>query len=311
MTEQSWTRTRSLFGMAACVLIACGGGHSLGTGDGVGTDAGAGSGDLTDGGGGSSGAGSSSGTPSSSGGSNGAGGSSGSGSADSAADTGRPGDGDATAAGDTSRESGGPGDSGSSGEGGIAGDGAAPSPLMTFFVSSDTSATGNLGGLAGADARCQRLAAAVGQGTKTWRAYLSADNPVTNARDRIGNGSYYNSLGALVASDNAALHLRNGDPAVFVDEHGNRINGQWAGSPAPLQHDILTGATRDGMLNIGLTCGSWASTTGSSFVGHTDGLGPGMSTAAMYLPWNASHTGQCANTAPGGGAGRIYCFVGN
>jgi hypothetical protein len=182
---------------------------------------------------------------------------------------------------------------------------------MNLFVSSDTSTTGNLGGLTGADARCQRLATAVGQGGKTWHAYLSADNPVTNARDRIGSGPYYNSLGALVASDIAALHLRNGDPAVFVDEHGNRINGQWAGSPAPLQHDILTGATRDGMLNVGLTCGSWTATTGSSFVGHADGLGPGMSMAAMYLPWNASHMAQCANTAPLGGAGRIYCFVGN
>jgi hypothetical protein len=196
-------------------------------------------------------------------------------------------------------------------EAGPAGDGGVPSPLMNFFVSSDTSMTGNLGGLLGADARCQRLAAAVGYGAQTWRAYLSADSPVTNARDRIGNGPYYNSVGALIAADNSALHPRNGDPALFIDEHGKRINGQWAGSPAPLEHDILTGSTSLGMLNVGLTCGSWTSTTGNSFVGHADGLGPAMSMAAMYLPWNASHTGQCANTAPGGGAGRIYCFVGN
>lgn len=194
-------------------------------------------------------------------------------------------------------------------EAGPVGDGGAPSPLMNFFVSSDTSMTANLGGLTGADARCQRLATAVGHGDKTWHAYVSADSPVTNARDRIGNGPYYNSLGLLVAADNNALHPHSGDPSLFIDEHGQRINGQWAGSPAPLEHDILTGSTTLGMLNVGFTCTSWTATTGNSFVGHADGLGPGMSMAAMYTPWNSSHTGQCANTAPGGGAGRIYCFV--
>ena len=45
---------------------------------------------------------------------------------------------------------------------------------MTFFVTSDGPGNGgNLGGLAGADAICQRLAASVGRGNATWRAYLS------------------------------------------------------------------------------------------------------------------------------------------
>src|SRR5262245_44223723 len=43
---------------------------------------------------------------------------------------------------------------------------------LSFFVTSVTSTTGNLGGLSGADATCQRLAQAVGSG-RTWRAYLS------------------------------------------------------------------------------------------------------------------------------------------
>jgi len=34
-----------------------------------------------------------------------------------------------------------------------------------------------------------------------------------------------------------------------------------------------------------------------------------MSGAMPYNYWNSSHTGQCGNTTPGGGAGRIYCFV--
>jgi hypothetical protein len=46
-----------------------------------------------------------------------------------------------------------------------------------------------------------------------------------------------------------------------------------------------------------------------SQVGHSDGFGPNRSTAGALSSWNAAHTGQCANTAPGGGAGRFYCFA--
>src|SRR5262245_8214854 len=49
-------------------------------------------------------------------------------------------------------------------------------PSMSFFVSSSTSMTGNLGGLRGADMRCQSLAATVGFNFRTWRAYLSAEH---------------------------------------------------------------------------------------------------------------------------------------
>ena len=180
--------------------------------------------------------------------------------------------------------------------------------MMNFFVSSSTSATANLGGLSGADQRCQQLATAVGQGAKTWHAYLSATNPPTDARDRIGEGPYYNSSGVMLAATKAALHARNGDAALFITEQGMRVNGQWAGSPGPLEHDILTGSNIDGTRNAN-TCGDWTATTGNSMVGHSDGLGPGMSTLDMYVHWTSSHTGQCGNTAPGGGAGRIYCFV--
>ena len=151
---------------------------------------------------------------------------------------------------------------GSTGTGGRGGSGGAvtASPMMNFFVSSDTSTTANLGGLAAADARCQTLAAAVGQGAKTWRAYLCAASPATNARDRIGAGPYYNSAGMMLAADKDALHARSGDAALFIDERGARINGQWSGSPSPNQHDILTGCTAMGMLMTGNTCSDWTST---------------------------------------------------
>jgi hypothetical protein len=189
---------------------------------------------------------------------------------------------------------------------------------LSFFVTSTKSTTGNIGGLRGADALCQNLAQAVGAGNKTWRAYLSVErnadnnNQPTNARDRIGNGPWVNAKGVTVAANVTALHTRMGDAAVFVDERGQQINGQWTGSPTPNEHDIMTGSAADGTLLAGFTCGDWmsAETTTRGQVGHSDGLGPGGSTAGALSSWNSAHANtNCANTAPGGGAGRIYCFA--
>ena len=188
---------------------------------------------------------------------------------------------------------------------------------LSFFVTSVTSTTGNLGGLAGADATCQRLAGAVGSG-RTWRAYLSVErdpangNQPTHARDRIGPGPWFNVNRMAVANSVSELHTRTGDASVFVDERGQRINGQWTGSPAPVEHDILTGSNADGTLAAGLTCSDWTSdsTAVAAQVGHSDGFGPNQSTAGTLSSWNSAHANQnCANTAPRGGAGRIYCFA--
>jgi hypothetical protein len=191
-------------------------------------------------------------------------------------------------------------------------------PSVSFFVTSATSVTGNLGGLAGADATCARLASAAGFAARTWRAYLSVErdptngNQPTHARDRIGTGPWYNAAMVLVANNVAELHSRTGDPAVFVDERSQRINGQWTGSPSPVQHDILTGSNADGTLAPGLTCEDWtsASTTAVAQVGHSDGMGPNQSTAGALSSWNSAHANQnCSDTAPRGGAGRVYCFA--
>lgn len=193
-------------------------------------------------------------------------------------------------------------------------DAAGPSGSTTFFVSSDTSATANLGGLAGADARCERLAVAAKLPQHTWHAYLSVehgDGGPLNARDRIGAGPWYNVRGVKLADDVASLHARTGDAAVFIDEHGDKIPGQWAGSPKPVQHDVLTGSGPDGTLLAGKTCGDWTSESPTEMaqVGHTDGLGPNMNASAPYSSWNSAHAnGGCNDTAPLGGAGRIYCF---
>jgi hypothetical protein len=195
----------------------------------------------------------------------------------------------------------------------------APSgPSVSFLVTSATSVTGNLGGLSGADATCQRLASDAGLGRARWRAYLSVErdpangNQPAHARDRIGSGPWYNSRLVLVANNLAELHSRTGDAALFLDERGQRISGQWTGSPTPVEHDILTGSNADGTLLPGMTCSDWTSDSASlaAQVGHSDGLGPNQSTAGTLASWNSAHANQnCANTAPRGGSGRFYCFA--
>ena len=76
-------------------------------------------------------------------------------------------------------------------------------------------------------------------------------NQQTHAKDRIGTGPWYNVNRVLVANNGTELHNRTGDAALFLDERGQRINGQWSGSPAPVEHDILTGSNADGTLAVG------------------------------------------------------------
>lgn len=199
----------------------------------------------------------------------------------------------------------------SSGTGGSSGSGGAGGKSKTtFFVTSDTSKTGKLGGLTGADKRCQDLAVAAGFGDHTFHAYLST--ATVNAKDRIGQGPWVNANGLTVAADVATLHsaATKGDHTIFVDEKGMPIHGQWDGGP--VEHDVLTGSMPDGTVQAGKTCQDWTSDaqTDTAWVGHSDGMGPGMATTGTYTSWNSSHeNGGCNDTAPKGGAGRLYCFA--
>src|SRR5687768_9760888 len=76
---------------------------------------------------------------------------------------------------------------------------------ISFFITSQGLGDGgNLGGLAGADAHCQKLAEATGISGKTWKAYLSTSSE--NARDRIGQGPWHNAKGELIAASLEELH---------------------------------------------------------------------------------------------------------
>jgi len=190
---------------------------------------------------------------------------------------------------------------------------APQAPNMTFFVTSSGSGKGaDLGGIAGADARCQQLAASVGAGNKTWRAYLSstqnAPGGVVNARDRIGKGPWQNFKGTVIAKDVDDLHgpgsSLNKDTA--LTERGQMVAGF---GMTPNWHDALTGSTPEGRAfpaNVNLTCNNWTSSTfGSAELGHID-------RTPNNSPWNSAHMSRDC-TQPGlvatGGNGLFYCFA--
>ena len=200
--------------------------------------------------------------------------------------------------------------------------GGDPQP-MTFFVTSvPVGDGGNLGGLAGADAHCQRLATAAGRGAVTWRAYLSTQGPGgVNARDRIGTGPWHNAGGGIVGANLGELH---GDTIAQArlgnrlskdrsrDQNGDLISGI---GDQPNQHDILTGSMPDGRAftdGVDHTCGNYTSsadTMGSVQLGHHDKTGGRVGSGS----WNSAHASLgCSqqNLIATGGNGYLYCFAG-
>jgi len=131
-----------------------------------------------------------------------------------------------------------------------------PANSMSFFVTSvGPGKGGNLGGLLGADRHCQMLA----------------------ARDRIGNGPWYNAKGVLIASSVANLHSdgNNINKMTALTEKGDPLPGR---GDTPNKHDILTGSQPDGTAYPGsdsanTTCGNWVRyfpMSGKARVGHFD-----------------------------------------
>ena len=190
---------------------------------------------------------------------------------------------------------------------------------MSFFITSAGPGNGaDLGGLEGADAHCQALAEAAGAGDRTWHAYLSATatdtSEAVNARDRIGEGPWYNANGVLVAESVEDLHSDNNKlgKETSLTETGEVVNGR---GDDPNMHDILTGSQLDGTAFDGeddTTCSNWTSSgeEGSAQVGHHDRQGGGDNPTS----WHSAHGSRgCsqANLQGTGGNGLYYCFATN
>src|SRR5438876_7831284 len=196
----------------------------------------------------------------------------------------------------------------------------APAQPMSFFITSVGKGDGaNYGGLAGADAYCQTMAASAGRGGATWHAYLSTQGAgAVNARDRIGNGPWYNATGGMVAMNVGQLHGDTIDQArlgnalgkqISLTEKKEKVNGV---GDMPNTHDILTGSQPDGRTytdGMDHTCNNWTSNAmGTAQLGHSDKQGGGNGS------WNSAHPSRGRsqpNPAATGSAGRLYCFAVN
>jgi hypothetical protein len=214
------------------------------------------------------------------------------------------------------------GGGGERGGGGGQGGARGPQQPMSFFITSMPKGEGaNYGGLAGADAYCQQLAMAAGRGGATWHAYLSTQGPgAVNARDRIGNGPWYNARGQLIAMNNSQLHGDTIDEARVGNAMGKQISLTEKGMPnngvgdMPNEHDILTGSRPDGTAytdGMDHTCMNYTSNAdgrGQVQLGHSDKQGGNNSS------WNSAHGSRgCSqpNLVATGGAGKLYCFAVN
>src|SRR5712691_3314099 len=178
--------------------------------------------------------------------------------------------------------------------------GQAQQTEMSFFVTSTGPGKGgDLGGLSGADQRCQLLGGAAGAGAKTWHAYLSTQG-----------------AGAVIAKDLTELHSKNDiTKQTALTEKGEMVNGR---GDTPNMHDILTGSQPDGTAFAAgedRTCGNWTkSGQGTAVVGHHDRQGLRDDDASKS--WNSSHPsrgpdGGCSQNdlKSTGGNGLFYCFA--
>lgn len=192
--------------------------------------------------------------------------------------------------------------------------GQAVDSSLSFFVTSvGLGQGGNLGGLSGADAHCQQLAAAAGAGGKAWRAYLSTQPangvPAVNARDRIGPGPWFNANKVKIASNIAELHGTNNlTAATALTQTGAVIAGN--------RHDILTGTRADGTAygaGADSTCANWTSDAAAParcVLGHCNRMGGGVDPTS----WVAAHISNgCSQAliAQTGSAANFYCFAVN
>jgi hypothetical protein len=208
--------------------------------------------------------------------------------------------------------------------------------------------TGNGAGLRGADKICSEIAemSMTGAGTgKVWRAFLSTvsydhlgNAGGVDAKDRIGEGPWYDRNGWLLAPDlDSLLNARpeDGDSRIaddFPNEWGVLNHRPDPTQPAVDNHDTLTGTDEYGELySSTATCDDWTSSSGSTGrprVGHSwprdGGGGPGPGGGEMENWMSALDESGCApgvnlietgapgndgTVGSGGGYGGFYCFA--
>lgn len=162
-----------------------------------------------------------------------------------------------------------------------------------MFVSSALY-TGNLGGLAGADAKCQMLAEAANL-PGTYMAWVSTDevNGTPATRFTQATVPYVKVDGVKVADNWTDLTDGALDSPINVTETGGAAPQGNVGCP-PGNPTVWTATNQNGTLsNQASTCGNWTSTNGGSLWGRTTAVD------GSWTNWCSG--GLCSWTAA------IYC----
>jgi cysteine-rich repeat protein len=174
------------------------------------------------------------------------------------------------------------------------GSGACVSARYVFVTS--TLHTGNLGGLAGADAICNTRAAAAGL-PGTYMAWLSTNQPNETPATRFTQSTvpYIMVNGVKVADNWADLVDGSLDNPIDRTELNGSVpvgNTSCGGGGFP---NVWTATNANGTLfNASQTCSNWMSTSGSSFWG--------LASASNNFWTGWCQGGTCGWTSP------IYCF---
>jgi hypothetical protein len=195
-------------------------------------------------------------------------------------------------------------------------------------------------GLSGADEICRQLAETSypGAGCKTWRAFLSVTegpdgNPV-HAKDRIGDGPWYDRIGRLVAMNKTNLLNPwpvGADAAIMMDlpNEDGVPNHDPDGTGIVDNHNSVTGTNADGMLyspDWEYTCHDWTSAVGEDgtpMIGFSWYGGAGAAPGSGWYHSNGITEGGCApwvnltnmmdfsdrGIGARGGYGGFYCLA--
>lgn len=140
--------------------------------------------------------------------------------------------------------------------------------------------TGNLGGVNGADTKCQQAAAASGRNIIEYKALLSTST--MNAKDRLPDGVFKNSKGEVIATSKADLLDGTITNLIQWNEYGNQVSASY----------VWSGSYSNGMYWTP-NCGDWASVGGSGKMGLT-------SDPTIWLGLTQQLCGYPQ--------GRLYCF---
>lgn len=162
-------------------------------------------------------------------------------------------------------------------------------PTKMVFVTSSTY-SGNLGGLSGADSKCQSKANAAGL-KGTWKAWLSDDTTSASSRLTHFNGPYVRKDGLVVATSWRDLTDGTLQNPIRIDELGgdmyNYTTAAW------------TGTSTSGNI-IKPNCNNWTNNSSSYDI---QGVYGGISSTKSYWTVSAESTSICSNNNVA-----LYCF---